>query len=126
MVIFGLQPTGTDCGRKSNSKSGNDWCCLRSTLRGLYAYETNHPPDSHLPHRQGVNPIMQPYYGSELVTVLPQEFEKLSTERFLVSRVLSPHVCSQRFKIVFAASTFAGRHGPSRAGRRANVATNRL
>jgi hypothetical protein len=77
VVIFGLRPTGTDCGRKSNSKSGDDWCCLRSTLRGLYAYETNHPPDSHLPYRQGVNPIIQPYYGSELVAVLPQEFEKL-------------------------------------------------
>jgi hypothetical protein len=77
VVIFGLRPTGTACGRKSNSKSGDDWCCLRSTLRGLYAYETNHPPDSHLPYRQGVNPIMQPYYGSALVAVLPQEFEKL-------------------------------------------------
>jgi len=41
------------------------------------AYETNHPPDSHLPTGKGVNPIKQPYYGLELVAVLPQEFEKL-------------------------------------------------
>jgi hypothetical protein len=28
--------------------------------------------DGHLPYRQGVNPIMQPHYGSELVAELPQ------------------------------------------------------
>jgi hypothetical protein len=31
--------------------------------------------DGHLPYRQGVNPIMQPYYGSELVAELPQRSE---------------------------------------------------
>ena len=31
--------------------------------------------DGHLPYRQGVNPIMQPYYGSELVAELPQRPE---------------------------------------------------
>jgi hypothetical protein len=46
-------------------------------LAGVVRCETNHPPDSHLPYRQGVNPIMQPYYGSALVAVLPQQFEKL-------------------------------------------------
>jgi hypothetical protein len=75
-----LRPTGT-ASRILNA--GDDWCCLRSTLRGLYAYETNHPPDSYLPIQQGVNSIMQPYYRSELVAVLLQEVEKLCRRSLL-------------------------------------------
>ena len=33
--------------------------------------------DGHLPSRQGVSPIMQPYYGAELVAELPRKLEKL-------------------------------------------------
>ena len=33
--------------------------------------------DGHLPSRQGVSPIMRPYYGAELVAELPRKLEKL-------------------------------------------------
>ena len=34
--------------------------------------------DGHLPSRQGVSPIMQPYYGAELVAELPRNSKNLA------------------------------------------------
>ena len=33
--------------------------------------------DGHLPSRQGVSPIMQPYYRAELVVELPRKLKKV-------------------------------------------------
>ena len=65
MDTFGLRPRGLLVGAS------------RILNQGMIGAACAHPPDSHLPTGKGVNPIKQPYYGSELVAILPQEFEKL-------------------------------------------------
>ena len=77
MDAFGLRPRGLLVGASRILNQGMIGAACVRPCGGLYAYETNHPPDSHLPTGKGVNPIKQPYYGLELVAVLPQEFEKL-------------------------------------------------